>query len=94
LGADGSFYGVTDFGGPQNAGVVYRITSEGQFNVLYSYNGVDGAYANWRFTDYGEPGTNDLIVTLRVVAPNGGPVVLDVTTPTRLTFGNHQAHAD
>ena len=58
-----------------------------------SFNGVDGAYANWRFTDYGEPGTNDLVVTLRIVAANG-TIVLDVTSPVALTFGNHQAHAN
>lgn len=57
-----------------------------------SYNGVPGARVSFRFTDYGEPGTSDLIVRLTIVAEDG-TVVLDVTTPTPLTFGNHQAHA-
>jgi hypothetical protein len=57
-----------------------------------SYNNVPGARVSFRFTDYGEPGTNDLIVRLTIVAEDG-TVVLDVTAPTPLTFGNHQAHA-
>jgi uncharacterized repeat protein (TIGR03803 family) len=43
LAADGSFYGVTDFGGAQNAGVLYKITSAGQFNVIYSYTNATGS---------------------------------------------------
>ena len=58
-----------------------------------SYNGAPGARASWRFTDYGEPGTNDLIIRLTIV-DGSGQTVLDVTTPTALTFGNHQAHRD
>ena len=56
-----------------------------------SYNDVPGARVSFRFTDYGEPGTSDLIVRLTVVAADG-TIVLDVPTPTALTFGNHQAH--
>ena len=38
LAEDGSFYGVTDFGGAGEGGVLYRITSAGQFTVIYSYD--------------------------------------------------------
>jgi uncharacterized repeat protein (TIGR03803 family) len=38
LAEDGSFYGVTDFGGAGGGGVLYRITSAGQFVVIYSYD--------------------------------------------------------
>jgi hypothetical protein len=73
---------------PPNAGfTTYDGAGWGKFN------NVDGAYANWRFTDYGEPGNNDLVVTLRIVAADG-TIVLDVTSPVTLTFGNHQAHAN
>jgi uncharacterized repeat protein (TIGR03803 family) len=43
LAEDGSFYGVTDFGGPGGGGVLYRITSAGQFVVIYSYNYTDAS---------------------------------------------------
>jgi hypothetical protein len=55
------------------------------------YNNGESCRASWRFTDYGEPGVNDLIVRLGIVCPIAGSV-LNVTTPTKLTFGNHQAH--
>ena len=57
------------------------------------YNGAPGARASWRFTDFGEPGVDDLIVRLTIVDANG-QIVLDLTQPTKLTFGNHQAHND
>lgn len=56
-----------------------------------TYNNSETCYANWRFTDYGEPGSSDLVVRLRINCPNSG-IVLDVASPTPLTFGNHQAH--
>jgi uncharacterized repeat protein (TIGR03803 family) len=43
LAEDGSFYGVTVFGGPGSGGVLYRITSAGQFVVIYSYNYKDAS---------------------------------------------------
>src|SRR2546427_8375082 len=49
-----------------------------------SYNGEAGARVSFRFTDYGEPGTSDLIVRLTIVDVHG-VVVLDVITPTDLT---------
>jgi YVTN family beta-propeller protein len=52
------------------------------------YNGQPGAEATWRFTDAGEPGTNDL-VELEITF--GGTSVLDVSGT--LEEGNHQAHA-
>ncbi len=52
------------------------------------YNGVDGATAEWTFTDAGEPGNDD---TVRLVIRNAsGTVVLVVSG--RLTRGNNQAH--
>ena len=58
------------------------------------YNGEDGAIANWRFTDAGEPGTSD--TAWFVIKDASGKTVLRVwtqaTAPT-LDRGNHQAHA-
>jgi hypothetical protein len=56
------------------------------------YNGEAGATAEWTFTDQGEPGVNDRIVSL-VIMDAAGNVVLTVDNKT-LTFGNHQAHAN
>ncbi len=43
LAADGSFYGVAWSGGTLGGGVIYRITSSGQFNVIYNYGDPVGA---------------------------------------------------
>jgi uncharacterized repeat protein (TIGR03803 family) len=41
---DGSLYGMTTGGGDRNLnlGAVYKITPQGQFTVLHSFNGLDG----------------------------------------------------
>jgi hypothetical protein len=52
-----------------------------------TYNGTPGATASWKFTDAGEPGTNDFAhITITV----GMTVVLDAQG--KLQNGNHQAH--
>jgi uncharacterized repeat protein (TIGR03803 family) len=39
----GNFYGTTSYGGPMNAGVVYKVNAAGQETILYSFTGgVDG----------------------------------------------------
>ncbi len=44
LGADGNFYGVTEFGGGQNAGSVFRASLGGVITNIYSFTGgADGA---------------------------------------------------
>ncbi len=44
-GVDGSFYGVTKFGG-SGSGTIYKLTPHGAFTVLYSFAGQDGAWPN------------------------------------------------
>jgi hypothetical protein len=52
-----------------------------------TYNGAPGATAKWKFTDAGEPGTNDFAhITILV----GTTTVLDAQG--KLQNGNHQAH--
>jgi uncharacterized protein (TIGR03437 family) len=50
---DGNFYGMTEFGGtgscqvqfePAGCGTIYKITSQGSFTTLYSFQGTDGAF--------------------------------------------------
>ncbi len=46
-GRDGNFYGTTSFGGVDDDGTVYRISTNGTFTNLYSFtNGNDGARPN------------------------------------------------
>ena len=65
------------------------------------YDGVSGYCAAWIFTDEGEPGSNDRIVSLRIGLPDSSlecnfsevSVGNEGETGGRnLHFGNHQAH--
>ena len=68
-GSDGYFYGTTDYGGTNNAGTVFKISSNGAYTSLYSFTGNnDGGWPNaglvqgsdgcfYGTTDYG--GTNN-----------------------------------
>lgn len=39
-------YGTTEFGGPANAGFVYRLDPAGRLDMLYSFTGgADGGYS-------------------------------------------------
>ncbi len=43
-GTDGNFYGVTPYGGQNEAGTIFQITPTGTFNAIYSLNGTtDGS---------------------------------------------------
>jgi len=39
LGSKGNLYGVTQFGGASNLGVIYRVTTKGKFKVLHQFAG-------------------------------------------------------
>jgi len=42
--SDGNFYGTTYTGGSSNAGVIFKITAGGTYNVIYNLNGTtDGS---------------------------------------------------
>jgi uncharacterized repeat protein (TIGR03803 family) len=43
LGADGNFYGTTEFGGPNDAGTIFQITPDGTLFTLHIFTGGDGA---------------------------------------------------
>jgi uncharacterized repeat protein (TIGR03803 family) len=43
-GADGNFYGTTEYGGTDNAGTVFKITSSGKLTTLASFDVTDGEY--------------------------------------------------
>lgn len=42
LGTDGNFYGTTNYGGTNNDGTLFEITSTGQLTTLHSFTGTDG----------------------------------------------------
>jgi uncharacterized repeat protein (TIGR03803 family) len=42
LGIDGDLYGTTQNGGSNGMGVVFKITTEGLYTVLHSFDGTDG----------------------------------------------------
>jgi len=41
--SDGNFYGTTYTGGSSNAGVIFKITAGGTYNVIYNLNGTTDA---------------------------------------------------
>jgi uncharacterized repeat protein (TIGR03803 family) len=43
LGSDGNLYGSTVHGGPDNDGVLFKITKSGVYTKLFSFDGADGA---------------------------------------------------
>jgi len=43
-GADGSFYGVTDFAGSGNSGVIFKVTSDGTYSMIHQFR--DGSVSN------------------------------------------------
>jgi uncharacterized repeat protein (TIGR03803 family) len=43
-GKDGAFYGTTQLGGQYDEGAVFKITSEGTFNTVVSFDGINGVY--------------------------------------------------
>jgi len=40
----GSLYGMTDDGGANSEGTIYKVTSKGKFTLLHSFAGSDGEY--------------------------------------------------
>lgn len=42
--SDGNFYGTTHSGGAADAGTIFRISPEGQYSVLYRFNGTNGKF--------------------------------------------------
>ena len=68
---------------PQAGFDTYVGTGTGKFN------GVDGATAQWTFTDAGEPGKNDQAKI--VIKDKFGTIVLK-TLLLKLDVGNQQAH--
>ncbi len=64
-------------------------------NGTGTYNGVDGAFADWQFTDHGEPGRNNDAISYLTITDATGHVVLNLSPaggPYLLDSGNHQAH--
>ncbi|MDE2127984.1 MAG: hypothetical protein KGJ62_15490 [Armatimonadetes bacterium] len=50
LAGDGNFYGVTQSGGAEQFGTIFRITPGGTESLLHSFTGVDGSYPVFALT--------------------------------------------
>lgn len=45
----GDLYGTTEFGGPSDAGVIWKLTADGTYSVLHAFDGsIDGQQPRWR----------------------------------------------
>ena len=76
-GSDGNFYGTTQYGGPGNAGTVFKVTPTGTESVLHSFaGGSDGALPQLPLTQ-GSDG--NLYGTTPYGGKNGDGVVFRVT---------------
>ena len=79
LGADGSLYGTTFYGGSSNLGAVFRVTTNGVLTTLVSFAGTNGANpvppGNRRRGDFAaadlSPASTDDIGSYRPRAGNG-----------------------
>ncbi len=43
-GSDGAYYGTTYFGGTNGFGTIFKVSTNGEFTSLVSFNGTNGAY--------------------------------------------------
>jgi uncharacterized repeat protein (TIGR03803 family) len=48
--SDGNYYGVAQFGGPNNQGVVFRVTPAGGYSIVHAFNGTNGSFPNSKLT--------------------------------------------
>jgi uncharacterized repeat protein (TIGR03803 family) len=79
---DGNFYGTTPARGTYGNGVVFRVTSDGDYATLYNFNGFDGANPNTALVQ--NRGGNLYGTTYWDGAHNGG-TVFEITTGGTLT---------
>jgi uncharacterized repeat protein (TIGR03803 family) len=71
-GTDGNFYGTTFYGGSNGFGAVFKLTPNGTFSLVHSFDGTNGAYPQapllqatdgnfYGTTQNGGPYTNQLV---------------------------------
>jgi len=85
---NGNFYGTTPYGGANNRGTVFQITSSGALTVLYSFCSIGGSAC----TDGSTPqaslivgGDNNLYGTTYLGGAHGDGTVFKITTSGALT---------
>ena len=54
LGMDGSLYGMTQAGGENQYGTVFKLTPDGTLVTLYSFSGVDGGFEKFELVEGGD----------------------------------------
>ncbi len=82
LALDGNLYGTTDGGGKHNKGTVFRLTTAGAINTIYSFSGPDGSYPTSPLT-YGMGG--NLLGTTSSGGANNTGTIFKLTTSGALT---------
>jgi uncharacterized repeat protein (TIGR03803 family) len=103
-GSDGAFYGTTFGAGAQGLGSVFRVTTNGSFTTLVSFDGTNGAMPSWALVADGDGafygttlrgGTNDFGMVFRVTQEGAltNLVALESNPPsiTGLFHGNDGA---
>jgi uncharacterized repeat protein (TIGR03803 family) len=82
-GADGNFYGTTQYGGANGDGTVFKITTSGTLTTLHSFNDVtDGAFP---LAGLVQAANGILYGTTYEGSPNGNGTVFSITTTGTLT---------
>lgn len=80
---DGNFYGTTYFGGAKgNEGTVFKITPEGEFTTLYSFDGIIGAAP---YAGLIQARDGALYGTTLFAGTRGGGTIFRITTGGTLT---------
>ncbi|HZM05034.1 MAG TPA: choice-of-anchor tandem repeat GloVer-containing protein [Candidatus Saccharimonadales bacterium] len=81
--SDGNLYGTTENGGFDSAGTVFRISTNGAFASLFSFNyGVDGSYP---YTSLIQAGDGNLYGTASTGGLNGYGTVFKISTNGEFT---------
>ena len=79
---DGNLYGVAPYGGTNNSGVIYQVTTNGQMVTLHAFKGSDGSTPVGRLTPAGD-GT--LYGTTSSGGTNEAGTIFQITTNGVLT---------
>jgi uncharacterized repeat protein (TIGR03803 family) len=82
-GRDGNLYSTSHDGGTDNAGTVFKITPAGQVSVLYSFDGVTGAFPSSGLT-LGTDG--NFYGTTYINGPSNYGTVFKITPKGKLTI--------
>ena len=79
---DGNLYGVAPYGGTNDSGVIYQVTTNGQMAILHTFNGSDGSYPVGQLTPASD---GALYGATSSGGTNGAGTIFQITTNGVLT---------